>query len=308
MISDDPAAPGPAIGTAYDASNATFRVLRAFGWGPLLNLGYYRFGRPLTLLNFITTSFVFAPLLRLPAAQQQLVWRSAALLDLPHGRRVLDVGCGRGTSAFMMASAFPHAQVTGIDVLPENVAVARTLYGNMSNLTFHVGDAMQLAFPDRSFDRVLCLEAAFHFADRAHFLHQLSRVVGDRARVVIVDFMWKDDAAHAVADTEHVELVRHIWQCHPFDSVGGYLRNARASGFAVAACVDWSSHVSAPVQTVFETVAALSQRPWGRKLLFLLSPLLQSLSDDDWREFGHAARAHRVLHERTQYTALVLTR
>ena len=43
------------LASAYDASDVTFRVLRAFGWGPLLNLGYYPFGKPLTLLNFLAT-------------------------------------------------------------------------------------------------------------------------------------------------------------------------------------------------------------------------------------------------------------
>jgi SAM-dependent methyltransferase len=208
----------------------------------------------------------------------------------------------------MMASTFPHARVTAIDLLPDNVAAARTLYGNVSNLTYGVADAMQLDFPDRSFDRVLCLEAAFHFPDRSHFLRQLSRLVDRGARLVIVDFMWKDDSAHRAADDEHGELVRRIWQWDRFDSVGDYSDNARANGFAVDACIDWSSHVTAPVQTVFDCVAALSRRGWGRKLLLRLSPLLQALSDDDWEEFGRAARAHRALHQHTQYTALVLTR
>jgi MPBQ/MSBQ methyltransferase len=312
VVPDSPPGSPPlgaqAIGTAYDASYVTFRVLRAFGWAPLLNLGYYPFGTPFTFLNFLVTPFLFAPILRLPAAQLRLVQRSVALLDLPRGRRVLDVGCGRGTSAFVMACMFPHAQVAGIDVLPENVAVARTLYGNTPNLTYGVGDAMQLDVPDRSVDRVLCLEAAFHFPNRAQFLRELSRVVDTGARLVIVDFMWKDDAARASADDEYGRVVRRIWQWDTFDSVGDYLHNARVNGFAVDACLDWSSHVTAPIQTVFDCVAALCQRGWGRGLLLRLSPLLRALSDDDWREFVRAARAHRELHRRTQYTALVLTR
>ncbi len=63
----------PTVAAAYDASNVTFRVLRAFGWGPLLNLGYYPFGKPLTLFNFLLSPFIVTPFLRLPAAQLKLV-------------------------------------------------------------------------------------------------------------------------------------------------------------------------------------------------------------------------------------------
>ena len=297
----------PTIASAYDASNVTFRVLRAFGWGPLLNLGYYPFGKPLTLLNFMLTPLLFMPFFRLPAAQLKLVKKSMALLDLRSARRVLDVGCGRGTSSYIMASAFPDVDVTGIDLLPENIAVARTLYNNTPNLTHLAGDALHLEFPEQSFDRVLCLEAAFQFPDRARFLSELKRVVDPRARVVIVDFMWKDDEARRISNEEQSRFVRATWQWDSFDSVREYHQNAQANGFAVEACLDWSSHVTAPLRTIFDLVAGLARRRWGRTLLTWYHPPLRALTDDDWREFARSAAAHRFIHQHTQYTALVLT-
>lgn len=297
-----------AIGTAYNASNVTFRVLRAFGWGPLLNLGYYPFGKPLTLLNFLVTPLILTPFFRLPVAQVNLVKKSVALLDLRGDRRVLDVGCGRGTSSYMMASAFPHVQVTGIDLLAENVAVARTLYGNTSNLSYREGDAMNLDFPDRSFDRVLCLEAAFHFPDRARFLSELNRVVDAGTRVVIVDFMWKNAEARRNCDDATLRLVGSTWQWSSLDSVQEYQHNARMNGFNVEACLDWSSHVTAPLRTIFNCVAGLAQRTWGRALLVQQNPLLRALTDEDWREFARSARAHSDVQRHSQYIALVLNR
>lgn len=299
---------GAAVATAYNASSVTFRVLRAFGWGPLLNLGYYPFGKPLTLLNFLATPLLFTPFLRLPAAQLNLVRKGVARLNLRHGHRVLDVGCGRGTSSYLMAAAHPDTQVTGIDLLPDHVMVARTLYGNTPNLAYVEGDALHLDFPERSFDRVLCLEAAFHFPDRARFLSELSRVVVDGARVVIVDFMWKDDAARGLCSEEMRRLVQNTWQWENFDSVAEYQHNARRNGFAVEACLDWSSHVTAPLRTIFDTVAGLARWRWGRRLLCSYHPPLRALSDDDWREFGRAAVAHGAIHRAAQYAALVLNR
>jgi MPBQ/MSBQ methyltransferase len=297
-----------AVATAYDASNVTFRVLRAFGWGPLLNLGYYPFGKPLTLLNFLLTPLIFTPFLRLPAAQLKLVRKAVALLDLRGGRRVLDIGYGRGTCAYLMANAFPHAHVTGIDLLPENAAVARTLYANIPNLTYLEGDAMHLDFPDRSFDRVLCLEAAFQFPDRATFLNQLSRLVDTGGRVVIVDFMWKSDAARDICQDVRGRLVRRTWQWENFDSVCQYRENAQASGFQVTACLDWSPHVTAPLGTVFAAVAELARWAWGRAALRWYHPMLRALTDEDWQEFIRSSRAHRYVHRHVQYGALVLSR
>jgi MPBQ/MSBQ methyltransferase len=296
------------LASAFDASNVTFRVLRAFGWGPLLNLGYYPFGRPVTLLNFLVTSFVLTPILRLPAAQLKLVKKAVALLDLPGGRRLLDIGCGRGTSTYIMASAFPHTQVTGVDLLADNLAVARTLYGNVPNLRYLASNAMHLDFPDRSFDRVLCLEAAFQFPDRATFLSEISRVTDAGARVAILDFMWKSDEARDSCQDARSRLVRRIWQWEDFDSVRQYQDKARANGFQVKACLDWSSHVTAPILSVFLAVAWLARRAWGRAALRGLHPLLRAITDEDWREFIEAARAHHYVYRYVQYVALVLVK
>lgn len=298
----------PAVARAYDASNVTFRVLRAFGWGPLLNLGYYPFRPPLTLLNFVVTPLVFTPFFRLPAAQLKLVKKAVALLELRDGCRVLDVGCGRGTSSYLMANAFPQAQVTGIDLLAENIAAARTLYDNTPNLTYREGDATCLDFPERSFDRVLCLEAAFEFCDRAGFLRQLGRVSAAGARAVIVDFMWKDEAARRLCDNEDGRLVQRTWQWEDFDSVAEYRRNAEANGFEVAACLDWSPHVTAPLRSVFDLVARLSRTEPGRTLLRWYHPPLRTLTAGDWQEFVRSARAHQHVHRYSRYVALVLRR
>ncbi|MFI5398266.1 MAG: class I SAM-dependent methyltransferase [Candidatus Binatia bacterium] len=298
----------PRITAAYDASSITFRVLRAFGWGPLLNLGYYPFGPPLTVLNFVTTPFIFAPFFRLPGAQLKLVTKSASLLRLTRGSRVLDVGCGRGMSSFFMAHAFPLADITALDLLPQNVATAQTLYGNTPNLTYLEGDAMDLRFPSESFDRVLCLEAAFHFPDRNRFLGQLARITQPGARVVIVDFMSKADRDAPAWNDPKIEVVRQTWQWEYFDSARQYQLNAVKNGFHVEACRDWSAHVTAPLGTVFELVAWLARRRWGRRLLLQQNPLLRSLSDQDWEDFTQSAHAHRYLEKHASYIALILTR
>jgi len=202
------------VATAYDGSNSTFRLFRASGGCELLmNLGWYPYPRPLSLLNLVVD---------LAKAEIRLVAKSAALLKVQEGDAVLDVACGRGKSSYMIAQLYPGCTVTGVDLLPENIQVARTLFGNSSRLSYVVGDAMDLGLADDSFDRVHCLEAAFHFPDRARFLREAYRVLRDGGSLVVVDFAWKTSAGHRFRDEEPAKLVRQVWQWDDFSSIEEY--------------------------------------------------------------------------------------
>src|SRR5262249_27456518 len=52
--------------------------------------------------------------------------RDIVVAHAPHDRaiRILDVGCGTGVLAFELASALPHARITGVDVSAANISAA----------------------------------------------------------------------------------------------------------------------------------------------------------------------------------------
>jgi SAM-dependent methyltransferase len=56
--------------------------------------------------------------------------------DLEKGARVADLGCGSGTAAILMARAFPRSSVTGFDVSPASLAVARERAKGVDNVEF----------------------------------------------------------------------------------------------------------------------------------------------------------------------------
>ncbi len=77
--------------------------------------------------------------------------------------QLLELGCGYGRILEQLA---PHvASAVGIDTSVDSIKLAREQLHHLSNCQFHEMDAINLSFPDRSFDIVLCLQngiSAFH--------------------------------------------------------------------------------------------------------------------------------------------------
>ncbi|MFK7886363.1 MAG: bifunctional 2-polyprenyl-6-hydroxyphenol methylase/3-demethylubiquinol 3-O-methyltransferase UbiG [Gammaproteobacteria bacterium] len=127
----------------------------------------------------------FWPLHRLNILRTQwLVARMAehfgrdATSDAPlAGLRVIDVGCGGGILAESMAAH--GAEVTGIDVVTKNIAIAQS-HASKSNLniTYRCMTAEDLAETDERFDVVLNMEVVEHVADLPGFMQACTRLVG----------------------------------------------------------------------------------------------------------------------------------
>lgn len=92
------------------------------------------------------------------------------------GDRVLDVGCGSGVVAALLAELGAH--VVGVDANEDAVAYARRTFGG-SRARFEVGLVDDLGFDAATFDRAYCLEVIEHlplFQGR-HLLASLLRLV-----------------------------------------------------------------------------------------------------------------------------------
>ena len=137
----------------------------------------------------------------------QLDWRDLTTLDHFHSRgmaattdladalsperdaRVLDVGCGIGGPARLLAATY-GCHVTGIDLTPAVVAVATALSARtrLTDRTLFVpGDAVALPFADATFDHVLTQHAAMNIQDRARFYAEIFRVLKPGGRFAIHD-------------------------------------------------------------------------------------------------------------------------
>ncbi len=88
-------------------------------------------------------------------------------------RSVLDAGCGEGETLARLDAVLPD-RVAGIDVREECIAYARHRFPEGIELSQQ--SVYELAFPDREFDLVLCLEVLEHLRQPHAALAELSRV------------------------------------------------------------------------------------------------------------------------------------
>lgn len=92
------------------------------------------------------------------------------------GRKVLEVGCGRGGNCDYLARYAMAGPIVGIDRSPANVRFCRRQHP-LDGVDFLVGDAGKLPVKDASFDLVLNLESAHSYDDFAAFLSEVHRVL-----------------------------------------------------------------------------------------------------------------------------------
>ena len=99
----------------------------------------------------------------------------ASQVDLD-GKKVLEVGSGRGGGASYIARYLSPNHVTGIDISATAVELCETLYQE-KNLNFAVGDSENIPSEDESMDVVITVESSHCYGDMDGFLSEVKRVL-----------------------------------------------------------------------------------------------------------------------------------
>jgi sterol 24-C-methyltransferase len=199
----------------------------------------------------------FAPGQDLSAAQQaEEIW-VAEQGGFGPGMNVLDVGCGVGGPAFVIA-AHTGAHVTGVNISPRQVTLAQARGQDRARpgLTdFEVGDAMNLR-PDwhAAFDGAYSIEAICHTPDKARVYQQIANVLRPGAAFVGCDWFTRD----GIKAEEYRRAIEPLCQTLALPTLISMseLRGAlERAGFAVGSLSQYSDHGDVrPNWTLFDAV------------------------------------------------------
>jgi demethylmenaquinone methyltransferase / 2-methoxy-6-polyprenyl-1,4-benzoquinol methylase len=121
--------------------------------------------------------------------------RAADLARVGPGSRVLDVATGTGDMAIELARRVaPAGEVVGSDfsegmlALAREKAAKRAAAGDLVQPRFEWADALELPYPEGSFDAATVGFGARNFSDLPRGLAEMVRVVRPGGRVVILEF------------------------------------------------------------------------------------------------------------------------
>jgi SAM-dependent methyltransferase len=123
------------------------------------------------------------------------------------GKRLLEVSSGRGGGAAFVASTFHPSAYAGVDISAQNVALANARFSSVRGLTFHVGRAEKLPFPDGSFDAVLNVEASHLYDDHAAFFAEARRVLVAGGRFLYADLFWSNNDPESLIRAAGLEIL-----------------------------------------------------------------------------------------------------
>lgn len=114
----------------------------------------------------------------------RLLWNQ---IPLENGKRVLEIGSGRGGGCELLLDYQPES-VTGLDFSAQAIKFCRKNYHD-KRLNFVAGNAEKLPFEDHSFDVILNVESSHCYGNRLAFFKEVARTLKPSGYFLYADFM-----------------------------------------------------------------------------------------------------------------------
>lgn len=124
--------------------------------------------------------------------RRDIAWRRYAVRKMRFFRtyRLLDVATGTADLAIEAARCHPSIQVTGLDfvkVMMDRGAIKIAEKGFGNRIRLLQGDALDLPFPDHSFDSVAIAFGIRNIPDRERALREMKRVTAPGGQVMVLE-------------------------------------------------------------------------------------------------------------------------
>ncbi|TFV91261.1 class I SAM-dependent methyltransferase [Blastococcus sp. CT_GayMR16] len=144
--------------------------------------------------------------LRDPAVRA--AWATLLLPLMPQPpARIIDVGCGTGSLAVLLARA--GHRVSGVDTSGQMLGVARAKAAAAGvRLDLARGDAASPPFAPESMDAVLCRHVLWALPDRDAVLASWTRLLRPHGRLVLVEGRWATGAGLPAVECRDLVLRR----------------------------------------------------------------------------------------------------
>jgi ubiquinone/menaquinone biosynthesis C-methylase UbiE len=193
------------------------------------------------------------------------------------GERILDIACGGGALSLKIAEK--GCEVYGIEISEGAINGAKRLAEREEiACEFKIGNAEDLPYPDRYFDKVICSSSLEHFKDDIKALKEMHRVLKPNGSVVLTTdsftYPIKDELKEMHREIAYVvnyytaEKLKERFEIAGFEmNQSKYLLNSRITSFffKIGIKMKWSGKLWMVISFIAYPLCLVSDRLFGVK-------------------------------------------
>ncbi len=157
---------------------------------------------------------------------QQWKRRLVQMASIEPQHEVLDLACGTGDIAFLVAPLISTGRIVGVDITPGMIDIARRKVKSAeTRVHFELGDISSLKFSDASFDRITVGYGVRNVPDIPRLLAEVFRLLKPGGKFLSLDFGKPENILYCRAYLLYLGLVGSTlgWLLHRNPDVYRYI-------------------------------------------------------------------------------------